>query len=214
MSKLIDLTGKGFGRLTVIKRDLNSKRTKWECKCECGNIKSIQATHLRSGATTSCGCYQKEKAKESNSTHNLTHTSLHNRWKAIKQRCLNPNNNRYEDYGARGITVCNEWLEFKNFYNWSVNNDYRVGLALDRRDNNTGYSPDNCRWVTILKNNENRRDTVKVEGLTLNEISNKYNIKKITVKSRYYLLKNKGKEITVNKILNYANQLPINEETH
>lgn len=214
MSKLIDLTGIKFGRLTVIKRDLTSKRTKWICKCECGNIKSIMACHLKSGASTSCGCYQKETVREANLKHDKTHTSLHNRWKAIKQRCLNPNNSRYIDYGERGIIICDEWLEFENFYNWSINNGYAENLSLDRKDNNKGYTPDNCRWITVLQNNENRRDTVRVEGLTLNEISQKYNIKKSIVKSRYYLIKHKDNIVTINKILNYANQLPLNEETY
>lgn len=209
-----DLKGRIFGRLFVIKQDNTSKRVKWICKCECGNYKSISATHLKSGATTSCGCYQKEKASESNKTHNKTHSSLYNRWKSIKQRCNNPNNKSFPNYGGRDIKICEEWMNFENFYNWAINNGYSKELQLDRIDNNGNYEPNNCRWAKAIDNNHNRRNTVKIDGMTIREFSEKFNMTYTLVHTRYYLLKNKGMEINTNNILLYANQLPINDESH
>ena len=206
MVKQYDLTNKKYGRLLVIEKDNTSKRTKWICKCKCGNIKSIYHSHLISGATTSCGCYQKEKAKEYKTKHNMTHTSLHNRWKSMKQRCLNTNCKAYKNYGARGIKICDEWLEFNNFYNWSINNGYDEKLELDRIDNDKDYSPSNCRWVTPLINNHNRRITAKIDGISLKDFSIKYNISYQTVHARYYRLKNNCIEINTYNILNNVNQ--------
>lgn len=204
MSKLIDLTGRQFGRLTVIKRDTSAKRVKWICQCSCGNIKSIQSTHLISGASTSCGCYHKERNSEVQTTHGSSKTSLHNRWKAIRQRCNNPNDRAYKNYGGRGITLCEEWNDYKAFEEWSKANGYSEELELDRIDNNRGYSPDNCRWVKCVINNHNRRITVKVDGMPLRDFSDKYGLDYTTVHSRYYRLKQRGITPTVESIINYS----------
>ena len=211
MSYKIDLTGQQFGRLTVIERDTSSKRSAWFCRCSCGNIKSVQMTHLRSGATTSCGCYQKERASKSNLIHGGSRTSLHNRWKAMRQRCNNPNDRGYANYGGRGIALCNEWNDYKVFEEWSKNNSYSEELELDRIDNDKGYSPDNCRWVKRIVNNHNRRTTAKIEGVPLRDFSKKYNMKYFTVHDRYYRLKKEGITPTTESIINFthANQLPI-----
>lgn len=204
MSKRIDLTGQQFGRLTVIERDTSSKRSAWFCRCSCGNIKSVQMTHLRSGATTSCGCYQKERASEASLVHGGSRTSLYNRWKAIRQRCNNPNDRRYKDYGGRGIALCNEWNDYRAFEEWSMNNGYSKELELDRIDNDKGYSPDNCRWVERIVNNHNRRITAKIEGVPLRDFSEKYNMTYVTVHSRYYRLKEEGITPTTESIINYS----------
>lgn len=208
MGVYLDLTNKRFGRLVAIERDITSKRTKWVCKCDCGNTKSISLTHLRSGATISCGCYHKEVNSNIQTEHGMTKTSIHNRWKAIKQRCLNEKCNSYKNYGERGISVCNEWLDFKKFYEWSINNGYKEEYQLDRIDNDKGYEPANCRWVKPIINNHNRRITAIIDGLPLRDFSIKHNIKYSLVHSRYYLLKKKGMEINTQNILTYANQLP------
>lgn len=212
--KFKDLKGMTFGRLTVLYRDTASKRTKWICECKCGKIKSIQATHLLSGATQSCGCYQKEKAREANLVHGYAKTPLHNRWKAMKQRCENMNNSRYKDYGARKIDICSDWHDFNKFKKWALENGYQEGLELDRINNDKGYYPNNCRWCETKTNNRNRRITAKIDGIPLKEFSEKYKIKYSLVHSRYYLLKHKGLEINTYNILTYANQLPINKETY
>lgn len=157
-----DLKGKKFGRLEVLKKDTSSKRNKWICKCDCGTIKSIQACHFVRGKILSCGCLQKELASKVNKTHGSTHTSLYNRWKAMRQRCLNHKNIRYSDYGERGITICDEWNDFEKFRKWSLENGFKQNLSLDRIDNDKGYTSENCRWTTTSIQNRNRRDTIYI----------------------------------------------------
>ena len=197
MGLYLDLTNQRFGRLVALKRDITSKKTKWLCQCDCGNVKSIALTHLRSGSSTSCGCYQKEKAREANIKHGGRGTSLYNRWKAIRQRTTNPHDVGYKNYGGRGIKMCDEWDNFQNFYDWCIQNGYKRELELDRIDNNKGYDPSNCRWVTKIVNNNNKRKVVHVEGLTFTEISNKTNIPRSVIRSRYYDYKKANKEITI-----------------
>jgi len=150
MAELIDLNGKRFGRLTVIARD-GSHRGKalWLCKCDCGNEKIAESCHLRTGATTSCGCYQKERASESNVTHGDSRSRLYYEWQHLKRRCYNPSSPNYKYYGGRGIKVCDEWREsFEAFKTWALENGYREDLTLDKIDNDKDYTPDNCRWAT------------------------------------------------------------------
>ena len=217
MSKLIDLTNRRYGRLEVVERDLAQKRAAWICHCDCGNITSVQSTHLRSGATKSCGCYQKERASEANTTHKETGTSLYSRWKSIIQRCTNPNNNRYPSYGGRGITVCTEWLRFEAFFEWSHKNGFKKGcgneLQLDRIDNNKGYSPENCRWCSPIDNNQNRRTTAKVDGMPLRVFATQNNLSYEKVHYIFYRLKQFNKETNSQNVLAYANQLPLNDES-
>ena len=214
------MIGKRFGRLVVLKRDDSSKRRiKYICRCDCGEIKSIQKCHLLSGATQSCGCLQKERARESNLKHNgrKEYKRLYNIWKNMRKRCNNPNNIRYKDYGGRGIKICNEWDNFEEFKDWSLANGYSDNLEIDRIDNNKGYSPDNCRWVTTKTNNRNRRNTAVIIidnkeislGL-IEEIFDKYNVilyskrykdKKIKIRSIYNQLKKSNEKVTMEQIL-------------
>lgn len=102
-------------------------------------------------------------------THGKSHTKLCRIYIAMKQRCYNKNVSQYKNYGGRGIVVCNEWLnDFMSFYNWSMNNDYKEGLSIDRIDNNKGYSPDNCRWVDrkVQANNTRRNILLTYNGKT------------------------------------------------
>ena len=163
VSKLIDLTGKKIGRLTVIGKHGHNKHGQlmWECLCDCGNKTVVVGQNLRRGMTKSCGC---NSHLPTTKTHGMTGTVLHKRWLNMKSRCNNPNNKRYERYGGRGIKVCKEWEnDFMAFYNWAISNGFEESLSIDRIDNNKGYSPDNCRWATPRQQANNTRRNIIVE---------------------------------------------------
>lgn len=164
MSKVNDLTGKKFGRLTVIKRCGSNKnrRALWLCQCDCGNTKIILGNSLLSKSTLSCGCYNKEHSKNIHTKHSLSYTKLYKVWGGMKTRCYNPNFMYYCNYGGRGIAICKEWKDdFSNFYKWAISNGYREGLTIDRINNDGNYEPSNCRWITRAEQNRNQRKTRK-----------------------------------------------------
>lgn len=98
-----------------------------------------------------------------NRKHGMYNTRLYKIWQHMKERCSNSNCFKHVDYGGRGIAVCDEWLEFIPFMEWSMANGYTEHLTIDRKNNDGNYCPKNCRWTTILVQNNNRRDTVKIE---------------------------------------------------
>ena len=157
----VDLTGKRFEHLTVIKAaddDMKHHGQKWICRCDCGNEVIVRSDGLQSGHTKSCGCFNKRRT-----THGKSKTKLFKVWTEMKQRCFNPNAEEYDRYGGRGITVCEEWKSFEPFYEWAVANGYAEGLQIDRIDNDGDYCPENCRWTTRKVQMSNRRNTVYLE---------------------------------------------------
>ena len=169
--KAIDMTGMKIGRLTVISRadNTNQNKAQWLCVCDCGNKVIVSRRHLKDFSTVSCGCYRSELAKENNSTHKMKGTRIYRIWSGIKDRCCNQNSKYWYRYGARGITVCDEWKNsFEQFYQWSLDNGYRDNLTLDRIDNNKGYYTDNCRWATYKEQENNRSNNriLEYEGET------------------------------------------------
>lgn len=188
-----DLTGQKFERLTVIARAENSPSgmTKWLCRCDCGAERIVFAKHLRSGATKSCGCFSADLVTKRNFKHGQTNTRLFSIWQNMKDRCFNPNNDKYSYYGGRGITVCKEWVEdFMNFYNWAMSNGYEDRLTIDRIDNNKNYEPSNCRWATIICQANNKRSNRVVsyngEDHTLAEWSRILKINSSTLGTRFH----------------------------
>lgn len=174
MSKKIDVIGQRFGKLTVIEEaephiaPSGRKFRMMLCKCDCGNTTIAYFCNLRNGTTVSCGCYNRKKLNDVNSKyekynidiqHNKSDARLYRIHQGMKSRCYNKNNPKYEIYGNRGISICEEWLGsdgFINFYNWAVNNGYSDKLSIDRINNDGNYEPSNCRWATQEQQMNNR----------------------------------------------------------
>lgn len=160
-----DLTGQRFGRLKVIGvDDRNTRKTYFLCECDCGTVKSIRSDGLLSGAVKSCGCLKREQDEINldRTTHNMSSTRLYQIWQGMRGRCYNKHDPRYERYGGRGITVCDEWREFARFCEWSKKNGYQDNLTIDRINNDEGYRPDNCRWATNETQANNRESNIKI----------------------------------------------------
>ena len=161
---LIDITGQKFGRLTAIKYVdyTNNNGSRWLFKCDCGKEIVTTSSSVRRGRTKSCGCYNQELRKN-RIKHGMFNTKMYCAWVHMRQRCNNPKCKSYQDYGGRGITVCEEWNTFINFYDWAMANGYEESLTLDRIDNDENYEPDNCRWVSMSVQENNKRNNHFVE---------------------------------------------------
>lgn len=168
-----DLTAQTFGRLTVVKEvephfyPSGKARTQYECLCECGKVVIVRSNDLVNKTTTSCGCYRKELMSKTKTTHGFTKTNkkthpLYSIWATIKQRCTNENNKSYKDYGERGVSICNEWVNSPDVFisyildlGWDIKN--HKSQEIDRIDNNGNYEPNNIRLVDRATNCLNTR---------------------------------------------------------
>lgn len=162
------LLGERFGRLLVTNEtDLrNGRRIVWECLCDCGNKVFATSYDLTSGHTKSCGCLMRETVSAMFSKHHKENPRLYGVWKGMRARCNNPNHDAYKNYGGRGIRVCDEWNDYRNFLAWAVKNGYdenaKTGdCTIDRINNDGNYEPDNCRWVDMKVQSHNKRTSRK-----------------------------------------------------
>lgn len=184
-----NLINKKFGRLTVLEKtnERKNKKVIWLCKCTCGNVKTVRSTDLVSGNIVSCGCLQKELLKNGLSKkHGMSKTPTYETWFCMKNRCNNPKDARYKDYGGRGIKVCKKWYKFENFYE-----DMGVrpkNKTIDRINNNRGYEPSNCKWSTRAEQSNNMRSNryicYKENIKTMSEWSRCLGIKLTTLRQR------------------------------
>lgn len=176
MTKVENLVGQQFSRLTVLERAGSDKRGSalWKCQCTCGRITTALTYQLKSGAKKSCGCLSKEKATKRLLKHSESNTRLYKVWKGIKRRCYNANDSQYKNYGGRGIKMCQEWKDnYIAFRDFMLSKGYDETLpfraqTIERIDVNGDYEPCNCKLVTMKEQNINKRCNHKVtyKGVT------------------------------------------------
>ncbi len=195
MSRLLDLTGKKFGRLKVTGRASNHKfktasRVRWFCQCQCGVLRIIDSQRLREGDTKSCGCLKRDTMarvmKAYHTTHGGSYTKLYNAWRGLLKRCYNSTDKNYHRYGARGIKVCPSWRY--SFENFRSDMGESHGRILDRINNDGNYEATNCRWTDAKTSSRNRRTarflTMDGERKTASEWSEITGMNKATMFSR------------------------------
>ena len=164
MNALIDITGNKYGMLTVVRRAESAPKgiTRWECRCDCGNTVVVRGGNLKNGAVKSCGCLI-NIANKNRSTHGMSGSRLYQEWVNIKARCYNKNSKAYKRYGARGIGMCQDWFDsFDVFAEWALSNGYSDNLTIERIDNDKGYMPDNCKWISKGDQANNRGSNISI----------------------------------------------------
>lgn len=189
-----DHTGETFGYLTAIRcvGRSNDGNPIWLCRCKCGKLHEATARNLVHGHVKSCGCKRSEGTR---TTHGQSDSRLYRVWNGMKQRCMNPNNTEWHNYGGRGISVCDEWMNFEAFRTWAEANGYEPDAkygkcTIDRIDTDGNYEPNNCRWVDYIVHGNNRRGhtsiTVNGESHTIAEWARLNGLNPSTIRSRLH----------------------------
>lgn len=186
-----DMIGKRFGKLTVILRLKNlGTQTVYFCKCDCGNTRVVRAWCLRAGQVSDCGCVSKkikaQHTKELKTTHGHSRTKLYSVWSSMKGRCFCKTDKHYNNYGGRGITVCDEWKNsFETFEKWASSSGYKEGLTIERINVNGNYEPSNCTWITRHEQCFNKTNSRKIYlqniGKTAGEWSEIFHLKECNI---------------------------------
>lgn len=192
------MIGQRFGRLIIVAdagrvlQPSGQSKKIWECLCDCGKKVIVRQGKLRSGITKSCGCFRVDNTIEMRTTHGKHGTAEFNILQGIKQRCFNTNSDAYKHYGGRGITVCDRWLGKDGLEQFIADMGLRPSPqhTIDRKDNDKGYSPENCRWATAKEqaNNTRRNTFIEFNGetKTLSDWATTYGIKGPTLCQRLY----------------------------
>ena len=180
--------GKKFNNLTLLEDTTpeGSSYRRGLFLCVCGNTKDMSYPNVKRGLSVSCGCLQFKHE----GIHGESGTVLHNRWKGMRARCLTKTHKHYDRYGGRGITICKEWEKFPAFRDWAIANGFNENLEIERIDNDLGYSPSNCSWVTRSEQmlNRNKQSNTNFKYIGVNQISNG---------SWRAMLRSKGKQIHI-----------------
>lgn len=155
----VDMSGMKFGMLTAVRPTERriGNNVGWLCRCDCGNTAIVPTNNLRTGNTKSCGCWKIQRPMKHGSARNSGRTKEYNAWNSMLRRCQNPRHKNFNRYGGRGITVCERWRDFANFL--ADMGPRPPGLTLERKDNSSGYSPDNCKWASYSEQNRNTRQS-------------------------------------------------------
>lgn len=193
MGKIKDISNYKFGRLVAIDIAFMGEkdgRAYWNCLCDCGKKVIVSGKHLRLGNIKSCGCLNRDNTilrnKASAKQNGLSRTKEYNTWHSMMNRCFDNKIKTYKHYGGRGITVCDRWKTFKNFYE-----DMGISppkYTLERIDNNGNYEPSNCKWADRTTQSNNRRTSRKItlngKTLTVSQWSEILNINRYTIYQR------------------------------
>lgn len=191
-----DMTGKRFGNLTVVKRiESHKNKVYWLLRCDCGKMTKATTSDLNNGDYSSCGCMRGKKSFK----HGKVGTHIYYCWAGMKDRCSNPNFHQYHNYGGRGIKVCEEWLDFRNFDKWAMQNGYKVGLTIERVNVDGNYEPSNCTWIEKAEQPWNKTDTVRtiINGKEKNvrQIAEETGLSESTIRARISKYGWRGEEI-------------------
>lgn len=191
MGKLIDITGKRYGRLVALRHTRQNKHRQsvWLCRCDCGTQKEVTSNQLRTGAVRSCGCLLDEVLHEIHRTHGGAYHPLYQTWCNIKQRCSNPNHKDYPRYGGRGIVMCDRWANDFGAFLEDIGERPDGSYSLDRIDGDKDYEPENVRWATPEEQARNKDNVISLslngETKLLVEWADDLNLTAGLLRSRY-----------------------------